>query len=1074
MRVLLACLGLALVVGCSAESGVVEVTDTTTSDGVADVMMDVQTVPDRLPAQEVNPDIVDFDFSIPDIALDLAPLCEGGGCFLDPCDENVGCQSAWCVEHLGEGVCTQNCQEDCPPGWLCKQVGASDPDLVFICVSGHANLCKPCNSAADCKTIGGVDDVCVDYGDEGAFCGGVCAADEDCPWGFSCGTTVTVDGVSTSQCVADAGVCPCTGKSVDLALSTDCEVTNEFGTCGGKRVCAEEGLTSCDAALPAPETCDGLDNDCDVEVDEPTLVGGNYVNLCDDDNDCTEDMCAGEEGCTNVLLDSGSCDDNNPCTVADHCVEGSCVGDQVDCDDNNACTDDSCTELGGCLHDANANACDDGDPCTLADQCLDGDCLGTDVACDCQSDGDCDNLEDGDLCNGTLVCETSSLPYKCEVDPATVVICNDPAGEDSLCLMAVCDPVTGTCSEVPAHEGLPCDTGEACTVKDVCLEGECKPGAPVNCNDGNPCTDDSCDPEVGCQSANNNAPCSDSDVCSTQDSCAAGQCVSGPDLVCDDGNDCNGTESCDAEVGCLAGQDLNCDDGDLCNGTESCQAEGGCQPGVAPNCNDANQCTDDSCDSDIGCVYAMNVALCDDGNACTVGDKCNDGLCVAGSGTACDDENVCTTDSCDPAVGCLHLLNDAPCDDGNLCTYGDTCQLGDCVGQVTLPCSDGNPCTDDSCDPDTGCQFAPNADVCDDQNQCTVGDQCGGGWCMPGPPLPCDDENLCTTDVCTAKEGCTTVNNTLPCNDGNPCTTADACTGGGCQGGPALDCDDSNPCTDDSCSPDSGCIHENNAAGCEDGNACTTGDNCVAGACIPGLGALECADENPCTDDGCNPDVGCIFVNNSVACTDDDACTDGDSCANGACVPGPELECPDDGNTCTSHACDADSGCVTTPVADCCGNGIKEGGEQCDDGNQTGADGCSASCVEEAGGCFADWKVGTPCNGVNHGGGCTPAETGFHWKGLYNGYACWWNTKNQAWMNASRNPYQLAKYFGLNVGTGQVHWCNSFGSTPNPPLGGCNSYCDINEDHMWGWCGGAPFTSGGWMCFESKGKQPCN
>ena len=55
----------------------------------------------------------------------------------------------------------------------------------------------------------------------------------------------------------------------------------------------EDGLTDCDASVPAEESCNGLDDDCDEETDEPPLVEGEYGNLCNDDNACTEDKCKG-------------------------------------------------------------------------------------------------------------------------------------------------------------------------------------------------------------------------------------------------------------------------------------------------------------------------------------------------------------------------------------------------------------------------------------------------------------------------------------------------------------------------------------------------------------------------------------------------------------------------------------------------------------------------------------------------------------------------------------------------------------------------------------------------------------
>ena len=357
------------------------------------------------------------------------PACgPGEGCFLAPCQGNEECQSGWCVQHLGGGVCSQSCQEECPAGWSCQQVAGTMPDVVFICVSDFANLCRPCTTNDNCVSVGGATDACIGYGTDGAFCGGPCGTGETCPWGFSCKEALTVEGVPLMQCVNDTGECPCTDSSVALGLTTACSIANDFGTCYGKRTCTSEGLSDCSAAAPAAEECNGLDDDCDSEEDEPFLERGKYLELCNDDNDCTVDTCAGEQGCVNEILETGDCNDDDPCTVADHCVAGSCVGAPVDCDDDNPCTDNLCTVAGGCEHPPLPGDCDDANPCTLGDHCVDGGCKGTDVECDCQEDGDCAMLEDGDLCNGVLVCDVTKVPYQCVVESESLVECPEPAG----------------------------------------------------------------------------------------------------------------------------------------------------------------------------------------------------------------------------------------------------------------------------------------------------------------------------------------------------------------------------------------------------------------------------------------------------------------------------------------------------------------------------------------------------------------------------------------------------------------------------------------------------------------------
>ena len=723
LRSLLVCLFLCSL-GCSGKVGDMA------ADFEAEATLDAKSEEVIIQTDAVDTSADSFDLrgdhnvEIPVLACD-----PGEGCFMDKCAQNSDCDSGWCVDNMGEGVCTNLCEEECPPGWNCAQIAGSAPDVVFACVSNYANLCRPCNVGKDCESLGGAEDVCVDYGDVGSFCGGKCSETSPCPYGFACQQAMTVDGIETVQCVALSGVCPCTKKSVELSLWTSCAVSNDWGECTGKRVCKEEGLSDCDAPTPGQEICNGEDDDCDGDVDEPDEVDGDLLNLCDDGNECTKDMCKGEEGCENEILDTGECMDGDTCTAGDHCESGLCIGNPVVCEDDNTCTDDKCDGFGGCLFENNLADCDDGNPCTLTDQCKDGTCSGVEMPCQCQEDADCEELEDGDLCNGTLFCGKGVFPFECAVGPDTIIVCPAPMpGPDAFCLEAACDPLSGVCSFVADHEGFVCDNGDACTVNDKCVEGVCTGGVESNCNDGNPCTDDNCDPEAGCLHSHNTLACEDGNVCTTGDACQDSVCKGGGALVCDDGNMCNGVETCDPKTGCKPGEPLVCDDGNQCNGLEECDSESGCLPGLPVDCEDGNPCTSDAC-VDGQCEYNPAGGLCDDGNACTDGDHCTAGKCAYSSVVKCEDGNVCTTNFCDPANGCISEVSDNPCDDGNMCTTEDTCSMGQCQGGPSLSCDDGNVCNGtETCDVKTGCK--------------------------PGTPLACDDGVLCTVDSCDPMQGC--------------------------------------------------------------------------------------------------------------------------------------------------------------------------------------------------------------------------------------------------------------------------------------------------------------------------------
>ena len=155
----------------------------------------------------------------------------------------------------------------------------------------------------------------------------------------------------------------------------------------------------------------------------------------------------------------------------------------------------------------------------------------------------------------------------------------------------------------------------------------------------------------------------------------------------------------------------------------------------------------------------------------------------------CDDKNTCTIDSCDPKVGCVYSNTIAPCDDGDACTVGETCAKGSCAGASPKNCNDGNDCTDDACDALQGCTNAGNTKPCDDGDACTKGEVCASAICKGGGVVSCDDNEVCTTDVCDPKAGCLTIDAGAgtPCRDANACASAATCTNGKCGPNPPGD-----------------------------------------------------------------------------------------------------------------------------------------------------------------------------------------------------------------------------------------------------------------------------------------------
>ena len=764
---------------------------------------------------------------------------DGNPCTADSCDKVKGCVAPAKTGNCNDGsACTTD--DACGTG---AKAGVCVPGKPRVCNDGNPCTNDACDGKKGCLTTAnaaGCDD------------GNKCTTSDSCGGG-TCNpgkAAVCNDGnICTNDACDPKTGCTTTANKLPCDDGNKCTLDDVCAVISGKASCKSGGTKNCDDGNPCTDdSCLSKTGGCvhsgnAAACNDGTVCttgdvcgsgkcAGKAIN-CDDGKPCTDDSCDPKNGCVNVG-NKQPCDDGDKCTVNDACTGGSCKGSGApNCDDGEVCTDDSCAKTTGCAHTPNTSSCDDGNVCTTGDKCASGTCVSGDNSCGCVKTADCAGEEDGNKCNGTLVCDTSKAPYKCTVDAKTVVTCN--AGGDTTCSVNACNTTTGGCAMKARNQGKTCDDGNKCTVSDACASGVCKSGGPANCSDNKVCTTDSCDTKTGCKNVANTAACNDGDACTTGDTCTTGLCFGGTSITCDDNKVCT-ADSCDTKTGCVFKATTGpCYDGNACTTNDACTA-GVCKGGPPPSCNDGKVCTDDSCDTSIGCKYTSNTKACNDNNACTTNDACTGGFCSGTGMVDCDDKKPCTTDSCDSATGCKHTNSTATCDDGNACTIIDQCAGGVCTGSGSMTCDDSNACTDDSCHTTNGCVYTNNTKACDDNEPCTTNDACSGGGCTGGAPPNCSDANLCTTDYCAPGIGCESANNTASCSDGNACTLNDACNNGACSAGSPKSCDDGKVCTKDSCNSGTGvCGYTNLTGACDDGKACSAGGVCNSGAACVSL-----------------------------------------------------------------------------------------------------------------------------------------------------------------------------------------------------------------------------------------------